>query len=112
MAEIPLNKFRLLSKKLTGGKDEIFATPAAVTAIVLSCQIANTGNEVETITATVQRSGSSDEFTILKNGKIPIGDALNPLTGKLVLETGDLFFISGSSINLDSVLSVLENANE
>lgn len=112
MAEIPLNKFKLLSTKLTGGKDQIYITPTAVTAIVLSCQVANTGEEIETITATVQRSGSVDEYTILKNGKIPNGDALNPLTGKLVLEVGDILFISGSSINLDSVLSVLENANE
>jgi len=110
--ELPLNKFRLVSTTLTGGKDQIYITPDSVTAIVLSCQVANTGPDIETITATVERSGSSQEFVILKDGRIPIGDALNPLTGKLVLEAGDVFYISGSSINLDSVLSVLENANE
>lgn len=110
--ELPLNKFRLISKTLTGNKDLIYTTPVGVTAIVLSCQIANIGSEIETITTTVERSGSLDEFTIIKDGRIPIGDALNPLTGKLVLEVGDTFYISGSSVNLDSVLSVLENANE
>jgi hypothetical protein len=110
--ELPLNKFRLVSKTLTSVKDTIYSTPTGVTAIVLSCQVANTGNQIETVTATVERSGSIEEYTILKDGKIPIGDALNPLTGKLVLEVGDIFYLSGSSSNLDTVLSVLENANE
>jgi hypothetical protein len=112
MAEIPLNKFRLVSKKLTGGKDEIYSTPVGVTAIVLSCQIANTSGNLETITTTIQRSGSLDEFIIIKDTPVPANDALNPLTGKLVLEVGDTFYISGSSTDLDTVLSVLENANE
>jgi hypothetical protein len=110
--ELPLNKFRLVSRTLTGGRDLIYTAPEAVTAIVLSCQVANTGSEIETITATVERSGSLQEYVILKDGRIPNGDALNPLTGKLVLEVGDALYISGSSVNLDSVLSVLENANE
>ena len=43
MAEVfvPLNRFQSVVASLTGEQDEIYATPAGVSSIVLSCQITN-----------------------------------------------------------------------
>jgi hypothetical protein len=43
MAEVfvPLNRFQSVVATLTGEQDEIYATPAGVSSIVLSCQITN-----------------------------------------------------------------------
>ena len=43
MAEVfvPLNRFQSVVTTLTGEQDEIYATPAGVSSIVLSCQITN-----------------------------------------------------------------------
>ena len=48
---------------------------------------------------------------MIKNAKIPSTDALNPVTGSLVLEVGDRIEIQGSANNtMKFVVSILESA--
>lgn len=111
MAEvIPLNTFKLVTTTLSAGENTIYTSPSGVTGIILSSQIANKENTTETLTVKIIRSNAS-EIVLLYNAKIPSQDALNPLTGKLILETGDTLTYVSSTSGMDAVLSVLENAN-
>jgi len=110
---IPLNKFRLLSYTMTSGSNLIYQENIDVSTIVLSCQITNTTTgSIQSASLQVQKSGSASFVTLLSNGYIPPYESLNPLSGKLVLERNDAFYINTSQTGkLDVVLSVLENAN-
>lgn len=110
---LPLNKFRLLSSSLISGSNLIYQENIDVSTIVLSCQITNkTTGSVQSATLQVQKSGSASFVTLLNSGYIPPYESLNPLSGKLVLERNDAFYISTNETGkLDVVLSVLENAN-
>ena len=114
MADLPLNRFRLLSTNLTSGSNTIYQETIDVSTIVLSCQITNlTTGSTKTATVQLQKSGQTGTYiTLLKDGRIPPYESLNPLSGKVVLERNDAFIINTNESGvLDVVLSVLENAN-
>lgn len=127
MAEqIPLNKFVLVTRQLrqsNNNKLNVYQTPAGVSAVVLSFQISNileestTQEDSITIDLIIERSG--EDFYLIKEAVIPVSESLNPLSGKLVLQEGDIVKLESKSGDLyppvsqaDIVLSVLENANE
>jgi hypothetical protein len=111
--QLPLNKFRLLSSTLNSGSNLIYQETIDVSTIILSCQITNTTTgSIQSASIQVQKSGSAGFVTLLNNGYIPPYESLNPLSGKLVLERNDAFYIiTNETGKLDVVLSVLENAN-
>jgi len=114
MAEqLPLNRFRLLSTSLTSGSNLIYREDLDISTIILSCQITNiTTGSIQSVSIEVQKSGSAQLFKVLNTGFVPPFESLNPLSGKLVLERLDGFYISTDQTGkLDAVLSVLENAN-
>ena len=112
IASLPLNKFRLLANTLNSGSNMIYSSSIDVSTIVLSCQITNLSNTTQYTTVQLAKSGSASKFTLLKDGAIPVSESLSPLAGKLVLEKGDQLYISSTlSGSLDTILSVLENAN-
>jgi hypothetical protein len=55
MAEVfvPLNRFQSVVTNMTGEEDEIYATPAGVSSIVLSCQVTNNSLTTQTVTILV-----------------------------------------------------------
>ena len=106
---IPLNTFKLVTLALSAGTTTIYTTPSGVTGIILSSQISNKSNTIQILSVDIRRSNDT-QVTLLYNAKIPAGDALNPLTGKLVLESGDTLTFTSSISASDAVLSVLENA--
>jgi hypothetical protein len=111
---LPLNKFRLVTASLVSGSNLIYQEDLDIATIVLSCQITNlTTGSTESVTIQLQKSGQTGTFiTLLNNGYIPPHESLNPLSGKVVLERNDAFYINTNNTgNLDVVLSVLENAN-
>ena len=67
MAEVfvPLNRFQSVVATLTGEQDEIYATPAGVSSIVLSCQITNNSvsNQPVTIFVTSNKELPVPNFT-------------------------------------------------
>lgn len=114
MAEpVPLNRFRLIAKTLDSGSNSIYLeTINNLSAIILSSQITNVTGIDQQVTVKVQKSGSS-AVTLLKDATIPPNEALNPFSGKVVLEKNDeLLYITNTSASLETVLSVLENAND
>ena len=114
MAEqVPLNTFKLIAKTLDSGSNLIYQeTTRNISAIILSSQISNITGADKTVTVKIEKSGSS-AVTLLKNATIPPTEALNPFAGKVVLEKNDaLYYITNTSASLETVLSVLENAND
>lgn len=110
--QLPLNKFRLLTKTLNSGSNLIYSQSLDVSTIVLSSQITNLTSSIQLIDVFLQKSGSSNQVILLKSGSIPPNESMSPLAGKLVIERYDALYVAtAQSGSLDSVLSVLENAN-
>ena len=94
--------------KLALGTDSAtaYTCPAATTAIVLLCQVANIDgvNEADTTITWTDASDSDASTALVSAMPIPAGSALGVLSGKLVLEAGDT--IAGlASAASDLVLS-------
>jgi hypothetical protein len=109
---IPLNKFRVITKTLASGSNLIYQENIDISTILLSAAITNVTGSVQTVTVQVQKSGSASLSSLLYDAYIPIGEALNPFPGKVILERNDaLIMRTTQSGSLEVVLSVLENAN-
>jgi hypothetical protein len=99
MAEVfvPLNRFQSVITGLTGEPDEIYATPAGVSSIVLSCQITNNSLITQPVTIFVT---SNKEVPVPQFGDIYSGSAF-------VSSSVSLLNFSGSFASA----SLLLNAN-
>ena len=110
MAQLALNKFQTETLELTTSEQTLYTAPTGYTAIVLYAHVTNVGTA--TATVTLKHVRSSTETEIIKNGIVPVNDALVPMTGKLVLETSDSLKVSGSdNSTLKIIISILETAN-
>ena len=110
MAQLALNKFQTETLELTTSEQTLYTAPTGYTAIVLYAHVTNVGTA--TATFTLKHIRSSTETEIIKNGIVPIGDDLIPMSGKLVLETSDSLKVTGSANNmLKIIVSLLETAN-
>jgi hypothetical protein len=111
---IPLNEFVLVALPLISGSNIIYKNETKnISAIILSAQIANITGSNRQVSVKVQKSGSANLITLFNNFNIPPNEAMDPLSGKLVLQRYDaLIFQTNLSDSLEAVLSVLENAND
>lgn len=129
MALIPLNTFKTKTARVSDGVSStstVYTAPVGVTSIVLMAQIANVGTQTEFVNfihhrnrrvlADAQGNGAQDpniDTFLVKEFAIPPGDAGNPLSGKLIIETLDSIRCIGSNTStLQLTLSILETANE
>ena len=110
MAQLALNRFQTVTLELTTSEQTVYTAPTGYTAIVLYAHVTNVGGGADTVT--LKHIRSSTETEIIKNGIVPIADALIPMSGKLVLETSDSLNVTGSANNmLKIIVSLLETAN-
>jgi hypothetical protein len=109
---LPLNKFRLIGKKLNSGDNTIYQEDLDVATIILSCQVSNMTGTTQYVTVKIEKIDDlGNPYTLVKDAPIPPKEALNPFTGKIVLERNDkLIFNTPNTGTLEAVLSVLENA--
>ena len=111
-SQLPLNKFRVITKTLASGSNTIYQEDQDLATILLSAAITNVTGSTQTVTVQVQKSGSVSPYALLYNASIPMGEALNPFPGKVILERNDaLIMKTTQSGSLEVVLSVLENSN-
>jgi hypothetical protein len=99
MAEVfvPLNRFQSIVTGLTGEPDEIYATPAGVSSIVLSCQITNNSLITQPVT-----------IFVTSNKEIPVPQFGNVYSGSSFVSSSiSLLNFSGSFASA----SLLLNAN-
>jgi len=110
--QLPLNKFRVITKTLASGSTTIYQENEDLATILLSAAITNVTGSTQSVTVQIQKSGSAQVSSLLYNAFIPMGEALNPFPGKVILERNDaLIMKTAVSGSLEVVLSVLENAN-
>ena len=111
MATLPLNSFKTMAFELTTSTQTIYETPADITTIVLGAQANNLGNDPVTVRFTLIKNDTN--FVMLKDFEIPVNDACEVTTGKLVIETGASVTASaGANNGVNLVLSILETSNE
>lgn len=88
-----------------------YTVPAATTAIIIGCQIANVDG-VNSATASIQwldSSASNAATRLMDLGAVPPGYAVEAIAHKLVLATGDAFQGKASAdLDLELTLSIME----
>jgi len=110
-ATLPLNSFKTKAFELTDTTQTIYTTPEGVTTIVLGAQATNIGASPVTVKFTLVKNAT--EFVMLKDFEIPVNDACEVTTGKLVIESGASVTASAGANNcVNLVLSILETSNE
>jgi hypothetical protein len=111
---LALNVFKTVTKVATTNAVGIYTAPIGYSAVVLLAQTANVGNNTQTVSFSHQRTiaGIAVTTEILKNFPISASDTANLLSGKLVLESGDVLVLSSSSGTDTKFLgSILETLN-
>lgn len=108
---LPLNTFRTRPFELTTATQTIYTTPNNYTCIVLGAQASNISTQTVTVTFTLTKNDV--DYILLKEFEIPVNDAVDIISGKLVIEQNayvKAFSSSDNAVNL--VLSILETSNE
>ena len=110
-AALPLNSFKTKAVELTTDTATIYTTPEGVTTIVLGAQATNIGSAPVSVRFTLVKNNTN--FIMLKDFEIPVNDAAEVTTGKLVIETGaSITARAGANGSVNLVLSILETSNE
>lgn len=113
MATVPINRFRVITKVLDSGSTTIYQENVDVAAILLSAAVTNVTGSLQRVTVHVEKSGSNSPTYLLYDSPIPVGEALNPFPGKVILEKNDALVMKTiNSGSLHVVLSILENATD
>jgi hypothetical protein len=126
MALIPLNQFRTMTAVLTSNTSTtIYTSPVGVTSIVLMAQVSNRGTQTNNVSFVHSRNIPIQQNAQGKNGQsvgdsylvedygLPARDAVNLLSGKLVIETLDSVKAYASKAGeCTLVLSILESSNQ
>ncbi len=108
---LPLNTFRTRPFELTTATQTIYTTPNGYTCIVLGAQASNISTQTVTVTFTLNKNDI--DYVLLKEFEIPLNDAVDIISGKLVIEQNayvKAFANKNNAVNL--VLSILETSNE
>jgi hypothetical protein len=88
----------------------IYTCPSATKAIIIGCQVANV--DAATVDLEIWWTDASDSNAITHLGydiSVPAKSAYEPISGKLVLEAGDVLKGLGSiASDLEATVSILE----
>tara|TARA_R100000005_G_C4982947_1_gene192143 strand:+ start:562 stop:906 length:345 start_codon:yes stop_codon:yes gene_type:complete len=112
---LALNNYNTITGVVGINTVGIYTAPVGYSAIVLLAQATNIGSDTQTISFSHQRTTAGIAVTteMLQGFPVPANDAANLLSGKLVLESGDVLVISSSSnTDVKFISSVLETLNQ
>jgi hypothetical protein len=131
MAGIPLNTFKTYTKTvpyldptsttppglpIISNPYFVYQAPPGTTGIVLYLQVANTDLVATHASSAWHYRPSALTYTnIVLNVPCPVADTRIMLGGKLVLETGDMLYVSTDDISgtyMKMIASLLESANQ
>ena len=86
----------------------VYTCPAATTAIVIHCQVANVDG-TSAADLNIDMNDGSVVAALVSTLSVPADTAVNPIGGKLVLEAADeLRAWAGAASDLEMTLSILE----
>jgi hypothetical protein len=102
-----LNNFRTTLVDLTTTTANVYSPPLGYATVVLLAQVSNNGNSTIQVSSGIYRGSS---FTsLIKDASVPTDDAISVLTGRLILNYGDILqFTSSDDTSAQLVLSYLE----
>jgi hypothetical protein len=107
----PINTFKTVSANVTTTTTSIYTAPTGYTTVALLAQVSNITDD-HTIGVSAYYIHSGVSTSIISNVQIQSNDAVNLLTGKLILQTGDSISIKcNENTAAQLLLSVLETAN-
>jgi hypothetical protein len=110
IAAAAVNVFKTITNVVGTSTVGIYTAPVGYTGVVLLAQATNIGSSTQTISFGHRRSGEDTE--VVKNLAIPASDTASLVSGKLVVETGDILTIVGSTdTDLKYLSSILETSN-
>ena len=100
----------MVNADVTTSDPTVLTAGGGETLTVIGCQVANMHASTACwLTATVYQSGGSTNAIICKEVNIPVNDSLNPIQGKLVLETGDYIKMDAENASsLEAPISYLK----
>jgi len=105
------NVFKTIAEVVSTTSTLIYTAPTGYSAVVLLAQVANISTSTAYDITLILTRGNTDT-ELFKTFPVPFKDTVNLLTGKLVLESGDKLYLSGSNgSNLKFVASILETVN-
>ena len=101
--------FQTVNVALAASADAVVYTcPGSTTAIVIHCQVANVDG-TNAADLNIDMNDGSVVAALVSTLSVPADTAVNPIGGKLVLETGDeLRAWAGAASDLEMTLSILE----
>jgi hypothetical protein len=101
--------FQTVNVALSNSADAVVYTcPAATTAIVIHCQVANVDG-TNAADLNIDMNDGSVVAALVSTLSVPADSAVNPIGGKLVLEAADeLRAWAGAASDLEMTLSILE----
>lgn len=103
-----LNIFKTVLSNVTSSGGSVYSTPLGYSTVVLMAQISNI-NLANNITASASVVRSGAYTALVQNTAIPVADAINVLTGRLVMSYGDSLDVSASEDDSAQLtLSLLE----
>lgn len=93
-----------------GASNGIYTAGSGVTAIVIHCQVANVdGAAGADLSMDLYDTSATSAKAIVSTLSVPADSAVNPIGGKLVLETGDILRAWASADgDLEITLGILE----
>ena len=100
----------MVNADVTTSDPTVLTAGSGETLTVIGCQVANMHASAACwLTATVYQSGGGTNAIICKEVNIPVNDSLNPIQGKLVLETGDYIKMDAENASsLEATISYLK----
>jgi uncharacterized protein YdeI (BOF family) len=102
-----LNNFRTTLVDLTTTTANVYTPPLGYATVVLMAQVSNTGANTIQISSGIYRGSAST--SLINNASVPEDDAISVLTGRLILQYGDILqFTSSDDTSAQLVLSYLE----
>ena len=111
---LALNVFKTITKVATTNAVGIYTAPVGYTGVVLLAQVANIGNNTQTVSFSHKRTVAGIAVTteILKDFPISASDTANLVSGKLVIESNDVLVLSASNgTDIKFLGSILETLN-
>ena len=108
----PLNVFKTVTAILSDADTVLHTAPTGFTGIILMAQITNVTTSDAQVTFSHFKTQGSVQTELVKDFALPGNDAINAVTGKLILEDGDsVKGFASANDTLKITLSVLESLN-
>ena len=111
---LALNVFKTVTQVVPTDPVGIFTASTGYSGVVLLASATNIGGSTQTVSFSHERSVAGVAVTteVLKTFPIESSDTANLLSGKLVLESGDIIVLSASNgTDVKFIGSVLETLN-